>query len=142
MKIIKIVLLLFVFLCTSNVWAQLNENGKQNLTSENRVIKDMKIQVSNPGWDGMVSIALDGKLLCTDYDQGILLLAGQNFIERTSEIDVYPGGVLSIWGYKNGTGNTNVISLTIPEDETDPILIVECTPSSHFPLKAYFKGHY
>ncbi|MCS3282874.1 hypothetical protein NXV73_10305 [Bacteroides salyersiae] len=50
----------------------------------------MKIQVSNPGWDGMVSIALDGKLLCTDYDQGILLLAGQNFIERTSEIDVYP----------------------------------------------------
>ena len=131
MKITKIVLLLFVFLCTSNVWAQLNENGKQNLTSENRVIKDMKIQV-----------ALDGKLLCTDYDQGILLLAGQNFIERTSEIDVYPGGVLSIWGYKNGTGNTNVISLTIPEDETDPILIVECTPSSHFPLKAYFKGHY
>ena len=102
----------------------------------------MKNQVSNPGWDGMVSIALDGKLLCTDYDQGILLLAGQNFIERTSEIDVYPGGVLSIRGYKNGTGNTNVISLTIPEDETDPILIVECTPSSHFPLKAYFKGHY
>ena len=58
MKITKIVLLLFVFLCTSNVWAQLNENGKQNLTSENRVIKDMKIQVSNPGWDRMVSIAL------------------------------------------------------------------------------------
>ena len=45
MKITKIVLLLFVFLCTSNVWAQLNENGKQNLTSENRVIKDILILV-------------------------------------------------------------------------------------------------
>ena len=98
----------------------------------------MKIQVSNPGWNGMVSIALDGKLLCTDYGQGILLLAGQGFIERTSEIDVYPGGILSIWGYKNGTGNTNVISLTIPEDAINPILIVECTHSTHFPLYAYF----
>lgn len=138
MKITKIVLLLFAFLCTSNVWAQLNEKGQQNFTSENRVIKDMKIQVSNPGWNGMVSIALDGKLLCTDYGQGILLLAGQGFIERTSEIDVYPGGILSIWGYKNGTGNTNVISLTIPEDAINPILIVECTHSTHFPLYAYF----
>lgn len=141
MKITKIILLLFVFLCTSNVWAQLNEKGQQSFVSGNRVIKDMKIQVSNPNWNGMVSIALDGKLLCTDYDQGILLLAGQGFIERTSEIDVYPGGVLSIWGYKNGLGNTNTISLTIPEDEINPILIVECTPSSHFPLKAYFSGH-
>lgn len=79
MKITKIILLLFVFLCTSNVWAQLNEKGQQSFVSGNRVIKDMKIQVSNPNRNGMVSIALDGKLLCTDYDQGILVVSGAGF---------------------------------------------------------------
>ena len=72
------------------------------------------------------------------YGQGILLLTGQNLIERTAEIDVYSGGILSIRAYRDGIGNTNVISLIIPEDEIDPILIVECTPSTHLPLKAYF----
>ena len=142
MKITKIMLLLLVLLCTSNVWAQLSEKEQQNFTLENGIIKDMKIYVSNPTWNGMLIIELDGKPLCTDYDQGILLLTGQNLFERTSEIDVYSGGILSSRAYRDGIGNTNVISLTIPEDETDPILIVECTPSSHFPLKAYFKGHY
>lgn len=141
MKITKIILLLFAFLCTSNVWAQLNKDEYQDLITGNRVIKDMKIQVSNSGWNGTVSITLDGKLLCADYDQGILLLEEWHFIERTSKIDVYPGGVLSIWGNKNGSGKTNVISLTIPEDAIDPILIVECTPSTHFPLNAHFSGH-
>lgn len=141
MKFSKIMLLIFVFLCTSNVWAQLSENGSQNLITENRVIKDMKIYVSNPTWNGMLIIELDGKPLCTDYGQGILLLKGQNLIERTAEIDVYSGGVLSIRAYKDGIGNTNVISLVIPEDEIDPILVVECTPSTQFPLNAYFRGY-
>ena len=142
MKITKVILLLFVFLCTSNLWGQLNKDWPQNLITENRVIKNMKIYVSNPNWNGMLIIELDGKPLCTDYGQGILLLTGQNLIERTAEVDVYSGGILSIRAYRDGIGNTNVISLIIPEDEIDPILIVECTPSSHFPLKAYFKGHY
>lgn len=141
MKFSKIMLSLFVFLCTSNIWAQSSGNVSQNLIAENRVIKDMKICVSNPTWNGMLIIELDGKPLCTDYDQGILLLTGQNLFERTAEIDVYPGGILSIRAYKNGVGNTNVISLIIPDDEIDPILVVECTPSAHFPLKAYFGGY-
>ena len=98
----------------------------------------MKIYVSNPNWNGMLIIELDGKPLCTDYAQGILLLTGQNLIERTAETDVYPGGVLSIRAYRDGIGNTNVISLIIPEDEIDTKLIVECTRSTHLPLKAYF----
>ena len=130
MKITKIILLLFAFLCTSNVWAQLNEKGQQNFTSENRVIKDMKIQVSTSGW----------KRLCTDYDQGILLL-GENYIERTSEIDVYPGGVLTIRAYRDGMGDTNVVLLTIPEDAIDPTLVITGTASTHFPLYAHFSGH-
>ena len=138
MKITKVILLLFVFLCTSNLWGQLNKDWPQNLITENRVIKNMKIYVSNPHWNGMLIIELDGKPLCTDYGQGILLLTGQNLIERTAEIDVYSGGILSIRAYRDGIGNTNVISLIIPEDEIDPILIVECTPSTHLPLKAYF----
>lgn len=141
MKKAKIVLLLFFILCTSNMWGQLHGNGHQGLVSENRVIKDMKIYVSNPTWNGMLIIELDGKPLCTDYDQGILLLTGQNLFERTAEIDVYPGGILSIRAYKNGVGNTNVISMIIPDDEIDPILVVECTTSTHFPLKAYFWGY-
>lgn len=115
MKITKIMLLLLVLLCTSNVWAQLSEKEQQNFTLENGIIKDMKIYVSNPTWNGMLIIELDGKPLCTDYDQGILLLTGQNLFERTSEIDVYSGGILSIRAYRDGIGNTNVISLTIPE---------------------------
>ena len=138
MKITKIMLFLLVFLCTSNLWGQLNKDWPQNLITENRVIKEMKIYVSNPNWNGMLIIELDGKPLCTDYGQGILLLTGQNLIERTAEIDVYSGGILSIRAYRDGIGNTNVISLIIPEDEIDPILIVECTPSTHLPLKAYF----
>ena len=140
MKITKIMLVLFVFLCTSNVWAQLDENGHQDFISEDRVIKNMEIRVYTSGWIGMLVIELDGKPLCTDYDQGILLL-GENHIERTAEIDVYPGGELLIRAYQDGKGNTNVISLTIPEDEIDPILIVEGTPSTHFPLNAHFIGH-
>lgn len=138
MKITKVILLLFVFLCTSNLWGQLNKDWPQNLITENRVIKNMKIYVSNPTWNGMLVIELDGKPLCTDYGQGILLLTGQNLIERTAETDVYSGGVLSIRAYRDGIGNTNVISLIIPEDEIDPKLIVECTRSTHLPLKAYF----
>ncbi len=141
MKITKIMLLLFAFLCTSNVWAQLSPKEHLSFTLESGIIKDMKIYVSNPTWNGMLVLELDGKRLCTDYDQGILLLAGQNLFERTSEIDVYSGGILSIRAYRDGIGNTNAISLVIPEDETDPILIIECTPSTHFPLKAYFQGH-
>ncbi len=140
MKTTKIILLLFAFLCTSNVWAQLNEKGQQNFTSENRVIKDMKIQVSTSGWIGMLVIELDGKRLCTDYDQGILLL-GENYIERTSEIDVYPGGVLTIRAYRDGMGDTNVVLLTIPEDAIDPTLVITGTASTHFPLYAHFSGH-
>ena len=47
MKITKIMLLLLVLLCTSNVWAQLSEKEQQNFTLENGIIKDMKIYVSN-----------------------------------------------------------------------------------------------
>ena len=42
MKITKVILLLFVFLCTSNLWGQLNKDWPQNLITENRVIKNMK----------------------------------------------------------------------------------------------------
>ena len=60
MKITKIMLLLLVFLCTSNLWGQLNKDWPQNLITENRVIKEMKIYVSNPNWNGMLIIELDG----------------------------------------------------------------------------------
>ncbi|WP_455587620.1 hypothetical protein [Bacteroides sp.] len=140
MKITKIVLLLFAFLCTSNVWAQLNENAPLDLVSENKVIKNMEINVTTSGWIGMLIIQLDGKPLCTDYDQGILLL-GENHIERTAEIDVFPGGKLTIWGYRDGMGTTNVISLTIPEDAIKPILYIDGSSSTHFPLNAYFGGY-
>lgn len=139
MKFSKIILLLFLFLCTSNVRAQLSENGHPDLVSENRVIKDMQIFVSTSGWIGMMIIQLDGKPLCTDYDQGILLL-GENYIERIAEIDVYPGGELLIWASRNGMGRTNVVSLKIPEDKINPILYVNGTGSTHFPLTAYFGG--
>lgn len=142
MKITKIMLLLLVLLCTSNVWAQLSEKEHQSFTLENRIIKNMKTYVSNPNWNGTLTIELDGKQLCTEYGQGILLMTGQNLIERTSEIDVYSGGILSIRANRVGIGYTNVISLTIPEYKTDPILIVECTSSSHFPLNAYFREYY
>lgn len=111
------ILFFFIFnLSTLNLWAQHEESAFPSDFPENTVLENMPICFSNPGWDGILYMYLDGQPLYTGYwGDGYMLLKDECHVDFTSQIGIYPGGRLTIRVGVYGVGSTNTLEMTVPE---------------------------